>query len=329
MPATTARARLPKPRGTLSEQVIEAIREPQGTPIDVEPDSHDDAAIALWTLYELSYRSFEDADEGSEWDVELLRVRGRLEADLEKRLRARWTGVPAYESSTGTAFEEAFFDYVQEFEGPSLARFIQTKATREQALDFLRLKSIYHLKESDPSSFVVARLPLEARAGLMALQFDEYGAGSPDRLHAGLFARGMAASGLRPDEGAYVDETPALILEQNNAMNLFALHRRLRGAAMGLLAAFEATSSIPCRRIARGLERLDFPPEMVEYYTEHVEADAVHEQLAVRSICAPMIADQPSVEADIWFGAFTCLDQENQVAELLLGQWQQHEGEAA
>ena len=327
MSMTTARARLPKPRGTLSERVFQAAREPAHETgsagyLDVEPDSAEDAAITLWALYELSYRGFEDVDDAAEWDLDLLRVRRRLEADLEAQLRARWPGVPAYDGEGGAAFEEAFFRWVEEFEGPSLSRFVQRQATTEQVLDLLRLKSVYHLKESDPAAFVVPRLEVEARAGLMELQYDEYGGGRPDRLHAGLFARGMAAVGLRPDEGAYVDEAPTLVLEQNNAMSLFGLHRRLRGAAMGHLAAFEATSSLPCRRMAQGMERLGMATEMIDYYTEHVEADAVHEQLAVRNICAPMIAVDPAVEADIWFGAFTCLDQEARLAGQLLEQWE-------
>ena len=150
----------------------------------------------------------------------------------------------------------------------------------------------------------------------MELMYDEYGAGDPNRLHSHLFARGMEAAGLRAEYGAYVDEAPAEILEQNNAMTLFGLHRRWRGAALGHLAAFEATSSLPSRRMAQGLERLGFAPELVEYYTEHVEADAVHEQLAVRTICGSLVEAEPTLADDVFFGAFTCLDLEDRVATL-------------
>jgi len=111
------------------------------------------------------------------------------------------------------------------------------------------------------------------------------------------------------------------VLEQNNAMSLFGLHRRLRGAALGHLAAFEATSSLPSRRMAQGLERLGFPDEIIAYYTEHVEADAVHEQLAVRTICGGLLAEEPELEADVWFGAFTCLDLEDRFARSMLERW--------
>ena len=112
------------------------------------------------------------------------------------------------------------------------------------------------------------------------------------------------------------------VLEQNNAMSLLGLHRRLRGAALGHLAAFEATSSMPSRRMVQGLQRLGFPQELVDYYAEHVEADAVHEQLAVRAICCGLLAEEPGLEEDVWFGAFTCLDLEERFARELLDRWQ-------
>jgi hypothetical protein len=108
------------------------------------------------------------------------------------------------------------------------------------------------------------------------------------------------------------------VLEQNNAMSLFGLHRRLRGAALGHLAAFESTSSLPCRRMSQGMARLDMPQEIIEYYDEHVEADAVHEQLAVRTICGSLIDDEPRLIDDVFFGAFTCLDLEDRFAASFL-----------
>ena len=182
----------------------------------------------------------------------------------------------------------------------------------------MRVRSVYHLKEADPTSWVIPRLPTAAKAALVELQYDEYGAGDPARLHAHLFARGLAASGLRPEYGAYVDEAPLEVLEQNNAVSMFGLQRRLRGAAVGHLAAFEATSSMPSRRMAQGLERLGFPEELVGYYTEHVEADAVHEQVALRDVCVTLVREEPALEPDVWFGAWACLDLEDRTARRML-----------
>ena len=270
---------LPKPRGPLGVAVLSTLADvpTREVPrIDIEPETSDDAALTLWVLHELAYRGFADVDDRAEGEAELARVRRRLEEQLESDLRARWPGVPEADLGTG------FFDWVAAHDGPSLARHVQTLATEEQVLDLLRVRSIYHLKEADPTTWVIPRLPTAAKAALVELQYDEYGVGDPARLHAHLFARGLEASGLRPEHGAYVDEAPLEVLEQNNALSMFGLQRRLRGAAVGHLAAFEATSSLPSRRMAQGLERLGFPVEMVGYYAEHVEADAVHEQVALQ-----------------------------------------------
>jgi hypothetical protein len=310
---------LPKPRGLLSEQVLAGLADlpsTTGTRLAVEPESLDDAAVALWVLHELSYRGFDDVDDAAERDPELFRVRCLLEDDLERRLRERWPGPPA-----GTDLAGGFFDWVAQHDGPSLARHVQTAATGEQLLDLLRVRSVYHLKEADPTSWLIPRLEAAPKAALVELQYDEYGVGDPARLHSTLFARGLEASGLRSEYAAYVDEAPVEVLEQNNALSMFGLQRRLRGAAVGHLAAFEATSSLPSRRMAQGLERLGFAAEMVRYYTEHVEADAVHEQVALRDICVRLVEQAPSLEPDVWFGAWACLDLEDRTARRMLDTW--------
>ena len=275
----------------------------------------DDAALALWVLHELHYRGFAEADDSLEWHPDLIRVRVVLEDDLEMRLRGRFT------RPEGLSFVADAFGWIADQDGVSLARHVRHEADREQVLDLLRARSLYHLKESDPTSWLIPRLGVPAKAALMELQYDEYGDGDPNRLHHHLFARGLRASGLEPAYDAHVDEAPLEALEQNNTQSLFGLHRRLRGAALGHLAAFEATSSLPSRWMVQGLERLDFPEELVGYYAEHVEADAVHEQLAVHTIAAGLLAEEPELEDDLWFGAFACLDLEDRFGRAMLKRW--------
>lgn len=316
---------LPTPRGTLTETLFSALRsgddffavltaQPGATP--------DDAALALWVLHQLHYRDLTDVPDDLEWDPQLLQLRALLERDLERRLRDRFT------APQGLSFVDDFFDWVADHDGASIAAHVHRDATREQVLELTRVRSIYHLMESDPTAWVLPRLGVRAKAALMELLYDEYGAGDPNRLHHHLFARGMEASGLDASYGAYIDEVPLEILEQNNTQSLFGLQRRLRGAALGHLAAFEATSSLPSLRMVQGLERLGFPQEFVDYYAEHVEADAVHEQLAVHVIGGGLLAEEPELEDDLWFGAFTALDLEDRFARSVLAHWQTEEAVA-
>ena len=312
---------VPTARGSLSEALFEQL--PSMVPDDglpalpTQPDDVADEQIALWTLYELHYRGLEDVSDELEWDAALLALRRGLERSLEDRLRGRFVA-----PDTGPDLATDLFAYVEAHPGRSVAAYVQRGADRDQVLELLRVRSLYHLKEADPTSWAVPRLPRPVQAALVELLYDEYGAGRPAEVHSGLFARAMRACDLDSTYGAYVDDAPLEALEQNNAMSLFGLHRRLRGAALGHLAAFEATSSLPSRRMAQGLARLDLPEEVAAYYTEHVEADAVHEQLAVRSICAPLVADDPDTAADVYFGAFSCLDLEDRLAARLLDRWE-------
>ncbi len=314
----------PKPRGSLSAWTFELLRTPPGVRhvdldrcASVQADGEGDAELALWSLHELSYAGFEDAHERAETHPAAMVLRARLEGELEARLRGRWSGAPVAPGDV----PDALVAMVEADDGPSLAAHVHRRADREQVLELLRQRSIYQLKEADPAAWVVPRLPVRAKAALMELQFDEYGDGDPNRLHSHLFALGMDAIGLRSAYGAYVDEAMPEVLEMNNVVSMFGLQRRLRGAAMGHLAAFEATSSVPSRRMVQGLERLDFPAAMVRYYSEHIEADAVHEHLAARDICGTLALDEPHQSGDILFGAFTCLDQETRFANALLDTW--------
>ena len=320
---------LPDPTGELSRQVIRALAHPVDSGHFPAPasaavsftggvlDDHD-FQLALWVLYELHYRGFDDCDEGWEWHPEAVRYLGWLERLFLDALRA--TG-PMPATPEELTLPERLEALVEAVPGAGLARFMQREATVEQFREYLQVKSVYHLKESDPHSFVLPRLTGAAKVRLAELQYDEYGSGRVDRLHQTLFARALASSGLDDTYGAYLDLVPASTLAVNNAMSLFTLHRRHRGAAMGHLAAFESTSSIPCRRVAQGLRRVGLPEDAADYFDEHIEADAVHEQVALREICGRMAQEQPELTGDILFGAWVCLHLEELDGRHLLDAW--------
>ena len=90
---------------------------------------------------------------------------------------------------------------------------------------------------------------------------------------------------------------------------------------MGHLAAFEATSSVPSRKIAAGIERVGLPDAVAAYFHEHVEADAVHEHVALHDICGNLVAEDPSLGADVLFGAACCLHLAALSGAELLERW--------
>ncbi|WP_347233239.1 iron-containing redox enzyme family protein [Cryobacterium sp. MDB2-33-2] len=138
------------------------------------------------------------------------------------------------------------------------------------------------------------RLTGRAKAALIEIQADEYGGGRVERMYSVLFAATMRGVGLDDRYGAYVDAVPAITLASFNTMSLFGLNRRLVGALVGHLAAFEMTSAIPNRLYADGFQRLGFDDAVTEYFDEQVEADAVHEQIAGRDLAGSSPTTTPS-----------------------------------
>ena len=316
---------LPHPRGPLSSHVVESLGHPDRRrlvpALGPEPVTHDaDAQLALWVLYELHYRGFDDVQEDREWDLDLLALRRDLETRFEHELRDATRDRLAQHDACQDVGDD-LFALVAADDSPSPAAFLQRHATRDQALDFLRERSLQQAKESDPQAFVVPRLTGPPKAALAELQYDEFGGGRPERLHQTLYANALEAAGLDASYGAHVDSISAVSLASANAMSLFALHRRLRGAAVGHFAAFEASSSAPSRRIAAGLERLGFPAAVAAYFHEHVEADAVHEQVAVRDVCGGLVAQEPHLRDDVLLGAAVALHLEGLSAVELLDRW--------
>jgi len=325
--------RLPNPRGPLGASLSTALQTDDPT-VELsdelldqalqegDPLSGDDLQLTLWVMYELHYRGFEEVHPAREWDPGLLRARRRIETVFEESLMAAARPLVQEALAAADDLVEQIEQVIDSVSGVDLARFVQREASAEQVLELLAQRSVYTLKEADPSSFVLPRIDGGAKAALAELQYDEYGGGRSERLHSRMYADGMAACGLDPTYGAYVDQAPGHVLAANNATSMFGLHRRLRGAAVGHLAAFEATSSLPCRHFAAGIRRLGLAESMWRYFDEHVEADAVHEQVALRDICGRLVADEPALRADVLFGAAACQQLTAASGRQVLDAWQ-------
>jgi hypothetical protein len=99
------------------------------------------------------------------------------------------------------------------------------------------------------------------------------------------------------------------------------LHRRLRGALLGHLAAYEMTSTLPNRAYGNGLRRLGGDADATRFYDEHVEADAVHEQIAAYDMCGSFCVAEPELAADVLFGARCALALDARWAGSVLARW--------
>lgn len=308
---------LPTPRGPLSEQVVAALSgEPDGRAIPfatAEPYG-EDLTIALYTLYELHYGGFDGVDPAWEWDPELLRLRAQAESAFLGRLRSDVDGGDDLDTALGDLL-------VEHVPGNGVSHHLRDEGTWEQMCEYFAHRSVYHHKEADPHAWVIPRLRGRAKAALVAVEFDEFGGGRADRMHSRLYADLLDGAGMSSDYLHYLDDVPAPAIAIVNMMSLFGLHRSLRGALVGHFAAAEITTAPSAHRMAQALQRMDADPRCVEFFTEHIEADAVHEQIMRNDVIGSLLEQEPELKADVVFGIQATEHLESRLADHLLSSW--------
>ncbi len=276
-----------------------------------------DLQLALYMCYELHYRGFAGVDPTWEWNPALLHLRAQLERVFLAAVR-RDVG-PIEPGHTAVAEMDLLSTEPVDGDGPSY--YLRDTGTWAQMLEYFVHRSLYHLKEGDPHAWAIPRLTGQAKASFVAVEFDEYGAGRGPKVHQQLFTDLLEAAGLDSTYLGYLDAVPAESLAVVNLMSMFGLHRWLRGAAIGHFASTEITSPPGSRRLVEGLQRLCAPPECVAFYREHVEADAVHEQVVRLDVVGDLVAREPQLDHDVVFGIRAHAAVEDRLADTIIGAW--------
>ncbi len=312
-------APLPTPRGPVSAEVVERLRGPvDDSSWDVTTAGADaygeDVQLALAVLYELHYRGFAGLDPAWEWAPGPLGVRARLEKIFLDRLRE---DVPAADDPQSVLEELCR----EPHDAWGVSHELAARGDWDMMREFFVHRSIYHLKEADPHALAIPRLSGRAKAALVAVEFDEYGGGRADRMHSRLFADLLVAAGLKDDYLGYLDVVPAVTLATVNFMSLCGLHRAHTPMLVGMFAAAEITTAPSARRMVDALERLGADEACILFYSEHIEADAVHELVLRHDVVGYLLEQDPGCARDISFGAQAIEFLEGRLGSHLLGSW--------
>ncbi|MFF8410044.1 iron-containing redox enzyme family protein [Streptomyces omiyaensis] len=278
----------------------------------------EDLQLALHLCYELHYRGFAGVPDTLEWDPGVLGIRALLEHRFESALR--------HDCRTAPDAGEALAALLAEPPGGTgVSRFLVSSGTPWHLREYAALRSVQQLREADPHLWVVPRLRGRAKAAMAAVEYDEYGGGREERMHSRLYADLMTDLGLDPSYGRFVDLVGAETLAASNLMSLFGLHRRLRGALVGHFAVLETTSPPAASRIAAAMRRTGAGPAAERYFDEHVEADAVHEQLVRRDVVGGFLDDEPAHAPAVAFGIAATLLLDDRFGDHVLDAWSRGE----
>ena len=314
---------VPSSRGPVSEAVIAFLVDGRELPDPLallascdDPLVDDDLHLALWCCYELHHHGFAGVADDLEWNPALLSFRGHLERSFEAALRLELRG-EALPSNPSTALW-----VIAAWHSPPLASTVERSATIDQLREFAIHRSAYQLKEADAHTFAIPRLAGPGRSAMIEIQADEYGSGRPGQAHAELFAAAMRELGLDDRFGHYVDRLPGTTLATDNLVEMFALHRRLRGALVGHLALFETTSVGSMSRYLGAARRFGGLPAVERFYAVHVDADVHHGALATNHMVTGVVDAEPELAPEVIFGAVALNRVESRFARHLLDRWE-------
>lgn len=310
---------IPQPVGTLSAAVVTLLRGRTGvTDAVAEAGRADpyglDLQLALYLCYELHYRGLDGIADEMEWDLDLFAVRRAMEDRFLTALRADVPGGDDLAAEIDSLLAVPL-------NGRGISYHLEDSGSLWQFREYIALRSLYHLKEADPQAWVIPRLHGAAKAAIVTVEHDEYGGGRAERMHSHLFADMMRELELVPAYGGYLENAPATVLAEVNLMSLCGLRRALRGASIGQFAVIELTSSPGSARLVRAAQRMGVGPATEHFYAEHVEADAVHEQLLRHGVLAPLVESEPALAADIVFGIQASDLLASRFAEEVLQAW--------
>ncbi|MDX2704284.1 iron-containing redox enzyme family protein [Streptomyces sp. PA03-6a] len=325
----TAEPTPPAPRGPLSRAVLGALTQgPPGTALPVPTGAveaadpyGEDVQLALHVCYELHYRGFAGVHPGWEWDPGLLALRGAMEGSFGAALRAELPATPGGAAARAALDRELEGLLREPRDGRGVSHFLRDESTWEQLREYFVHRSVYQLKEADPHAWVIPRLTGRAKAALVAVEYDEFGSGRAERVHARLYADLLRDAGLDASYGHYVDAVPAVTLATVNLISWLGLRRELRGALVGHFAAAEISTPPSARRTVEAIDRLGGGAACRHFYEEHVEADAVHEQVLRRDVIGDLLAREPLLTADVVLGIRAMALVERRLEEHLLGAW--------
>ncbi|MEV6648550.1 iron-containing redox enzyme family protein [Amycolatopsis sp. NPDC051371] len=317
---TATATTLPAGRGPLSESVLRTILRTQPKAdldfdglADADPLG-DDLQLALHLCYELHYQGLPGVSADWEWDPELLRLRGALEARFLAALRENVPGGDDVRAELDALL-------VEPLDAEGVSHFLRDHGDWGQVREYFTHRSIYHHKEADPHAWVIPRLRGRAKAALVAVEFDEFGGGRAELAHSRLYADLLRAAELPDGYLELIDHVPGTMLAVVNMMSVFGLHRSLRGALCGHFAAAEITTAPSATRLDQALRRLDAPETCRFFYTEHIEADAVHEQVMRHDVLGGLLEQEPELAADVVFGIQATEFLEGRFGARLLESW--------
>jgi len=242
----------------------------------------------------------------NQYSIELLRVRRAIESSWMDWELARVGVIPAeVEPETiGEAIKSLWKGHVGH--DHAVFDFMKNEASRPQIIKYFTTDYALNMRFYDLIVLSLVGIDEDVRTEVARNFWDEMGQGNPARAHVRLYRDLLDYLGILDGPEQFVDMLGWEGLSGYNLLLYFAFNRREYFHSIGALAITELSDPdqyvkllAGCRRVGIGADR----PSVLDYYSGHVEVDALHGDGWIDNVIVPVLRRHPGEAKAVLEGA--------------------------
>ncbi|NVN10372.1 iron-containing redox enzyme family protein [Nguyenibacter vanlangensis] len=242
----------------------------------------------------------------NQYSIELLRVRCAIEKAWMDWEVSRVGKLPSNVSpeNIGAAIKTLWREHAGH--NHAVFDFMKTEATRQQIIKYFTTDYALNMRFYDLIVLSLVGIDEDVRMEVAHNFWDEMGQGNPARTHVRLYRDLLEHLDIQDTPEAFVDALGWAGLSGYNLLLYFAFNRREYFRSIGALAITELSDPeqyakllAGCRRVGIGTDR----PSVLDYYSEHVEVDALHGDGWIDNVIVPILKRYPGEARAVLEGA--------------------------
>ncbi|MBM9400849.1 iron-containing redox enzyme family protein [Gluconacetobacter azotocaptans] len=276
-----------------------------------DPESRRVVHRVLHDLYDLQLCKPRPGLTANQHSIELLRVRRQIETSWMgwevSRLGALPTNVSA--EDIGDAIKTLWRKHPGH--NHAVFDFMNAEASKDQIVKYFTTDYALNMRFYDLITLSLVGIDEDVRMEVAHNFWDEMGQGDPTRTHVRLYRDLLEYLRIEDTPEAFVDALGWEGLSGYNLLLYFAFNRREYFRSIGALAITELSDPEQyakllkgCRRVRIGNDR----PSVLDYYSEHVEVDALHGDGWIDNVIVPILRRYPQEARAVLEGAMMRLN---------------------
>lgn len=242
----------------------------------------------------------------NQYSIELLRARRAIEASWMDWELAQAGPIPANvePESIGDAIKSLWRGHSGY--NHAVFDFMKTDASRPQIIKYFTTDYALNMRFYDLIVISLVGIDEDVRMEVAHNFWDEMGQGNPARTHVRLYRDLLDYLQIEDSPEQFVDALGWEGLSGYNLLLYFAFNRREYFRSIGALAITELSDPeqyakllAGCHRVGIGSDR----PSVLDYYSEHVEVDALHGDGWINNVIVPVLRRYPGEAQSVLEGA--------------------------